>query len=406
MASAEWFATIAAALGVVGSLVWMVVDTLLWTRPGGRPVQVQDVPGDPPEGGWPTLAVIFAARNEAAMVEAATRSILAQDYPGMELFAVDDRSTDATGAILDAVAREEPRLRVVHVTALPPGWLGKSHALQSAAEQTAATWLLFTDGDIVFAPGVLRKAMALATAQGVDHLTLAPDGVTESFLERVFMSMFLLAFALKSPIWRVVDRRSKAAIGTGAFNLVRAEAFWSIGGFRRIALSVDEDLRLGQALKFAGRTAGFAFGQHAISVRWQVGFGGMIRGLEKNFFAALDFRLLDVVVGVCALLLVGVCPFVGLVVGPWWTRCICAGGVVAIMGFLARGNGQHGVRWYHGLFVPIGALALAVALLRSVFMTYRNGGVRWRDHLYPLAELKRHVRLRNQWLREVWKSTR
>jgi glycosyltransferase involved in cell wall biosynthesis len=399
-------AGVVSGLGVLGSLVWVWLYARLLARQRSVTVQLRDVPGDPPGGGWPTLAVIFAARNEADTVEAAARSLLAQDYPGLEIIAVDDRSTDATGATLDALAREDPRLKVVHVRELPPGWLGKNHALQTAAEGTEADWLLLTDADVVFAPGALRKGVAAAVDRGLDHLTLSPDAITETFGERVFMAMFVLAFGLKAPPWRVEDPRRKEAMGVGAFNLVRAEAFRAVGGFRRLALSVDDDLRLGQALKFAGYTPGVMSGHGLVSVRWHVGLGGMVRGLEKNFFAALDFRFRDVFVGLSGLLTVGLFPFLGLFVGPWWARAACAAGVAAVAGILAMAEGQYGVRWYHGLFLPLGALAAALSLVRSVLVTLRNGGVRWRDHLYPLRELKAHVRQRNDWLREVWKSTR
>src|SRR5438309_2764680 len=148
MTTARLLGAIAAGLGVAASMVWFVylVAALVHRR---LAIPLARLPDEPPEGGWPALAVIFAARNEAAGVEQATRSLLAQDYPELEVIAVDDRSTDDTGAILDAIAAEDPRLRVVHVRDLPAGWLGKNHALQSAAGETRADWLLFTDADVV-----------------------------------------------------------------------------------------------------------------------------------------------------------------------------------------------------------------------------------------------------------------
>src|SRR5262245_64676495 len=79
----------------------------------------------------PSVSVVVAVRNEASTVGAALTSLLAQDHPDMEVIVVNDRSTDATGAILaDVAARQHPhQLRVLHVGELPPGWLGKSHAL-------------------------------------------------------------------------------------------------------------------------------------------------------------------------------------------------------------------------------------------------------------------------------------
>ena len=399
-------AGVVAYAGALGALCWISL-LLRAARHIGTVPRIKDQPSDLPGPAWPSLAVVFAARDEEAGVERAVRSLLAQDYPDLRVVAVDDRSTDRTGALLDTLAVADSRLRVIHICTLPAGWLGKTHALQVGAEAADAEWLLFTDADVIFSPGSLRRAVGLAVRQQhTDLLVVAPDMVTETFAERVFLAFFLLLLAINSPPWLVTDRRSKAAVGAGAFDLVRAGAFRSVGGFERIALSVDDDLRLGQVLKFAGYHVVLAMGQDEVFVRWHVGLGGMIRGLEKNFFAALDFRPGQAVLVGLFLAWVGVLPWLGLVVGPWWTRLVCAGGIGAVALSLSQARGQNGMAWYHGLFLPVGAVALMIALYRSTWLTYRRGGVRWRGHLYPLPVLRDHVRRRNAWLREVWLSTR
>jgi hypothetical protein len=398
---------VAVGTGLVflAALFWLaqLVEAIRFAR---QAVWLGALPGDCPRGGWPSLAVIFAARNEEAMVERATRSLLAQDYPNLAAIAVDDRSTDGTGAILDELAAADRRLRVVHIHELPAGWLGKTHALHEAAETSTAEWLLFTDADVLFAPDALRRAIALAEARALDHLAVVPDVLTETAGERAFLAMFLLMFNAYAPPRKVGDFRSKVSAGVGAFNLVRASAFRAIGGFRRLALSVDEDMRLGQALKYAGYGSGVALGKSLVSVRWQVGVGGMIRGLEKNFFTGAGYRLLNVVVAVVGLIVIGMVPHVGLFVGPWWSRALGAVGVGSIAAILAMMRRPGGVAWYHALVLPLPALACIVALVRSAALAVRRRGIRWRDHHYPLDELRAHARLRDQWTREVWRSTR
>jgi glycosyltransferase involved in cell wall biosynthesis len=395
------------ALGVVGSSIWIVLFLRTFLGSGSVPF-LSDMTAEPPPDGWPSLRMIFAARDEAEHVAQATRSMGALDYPGLAITAVDDRSVDGTGKILDDLARSMRNLSVIHVQELPEGWLGKCHALQTGAEASATSteWLLFTDADVVFAPDTLKRAIHHASSTKVDHLTCTPDVPTEFLGERLFLTLFYLVFAINSPPGNIVNRRKKAATGVGAFNLVRAEAFHAIGGFRNIRLSVDDDLRLAQALKFAGYKPVLLHGKGCVTVRWHVGMRGMIRGMEKNFFAALDFRLAHVLLIVVGLPIATVMPTVGLFVGPWWARLICAAGVAAPAAVISLGRGQNRVQWYHALFLPFTGPVLLFTLLRSTYLTLRRGGVRWRDHLYPLEMLKEHVWLRNNWLRELWLSTR
>ena len=149
MSTLTWLVS---ALGVLGSIPW-VGHLIHLVRHRDRVVFL-DRPARPtPRRGagraWPWSSPPATRRRRSG---AATRSMLALDYPALEVIAVDDRSTDATGAILDEIAREDRRLRVVHVRDLPPGWLGKTHALQVASEATDARWILFTDADVVFEP--------------------------------------------------------------------------------------------------------------------------------------------------------------------------------------------------------------------------------------------------------------
>lgn len=378
--------------------VWHVVGLF---RHRGSAVRLIDLPDDAPAGGWPTLAVIFAARDEAQGVERATRSLLAQDYPGLQVIAVDDRSTDGTSAILDALALDDARLRVRHVSDLPPGWLGKNNALHVAAESTDAIWLLFTDADVVFAPGSLRRAVAEAVRAGADHVTVIPQVPTGGVGERLFMAMFLLMFSFHAPHWRVHNPRTGTHLGIGAFNMVRAGVFRAIGGFGGLRLTVDEDVRLGRVMKTAGFRTRVLLGGDTVSVRWQFGLAGMIRGMEKNFFAAADFRIIMAAAAVVALFTIGAAPHLGLFVGSWWSRAICAAGVAAVCAIVAAAGRQNGIAWYYGLTMPLSAAVVAFALIRSTWFTLRRGGVSWRKHHYPLAELREHARVRNAWIREL-----
>src|SRR6478735_1320988 len=112
----------------------------------------------------PRVSIIVAARNEETNVEAALESLLAQDYPDLELTVVDDRSSDATPAILARVQARDARLRVVRIDRLPAGWLGKNYALERGAAAASGDILVFADADVVMRADAVRRAVAHALA--------------------------------------------------------------------------------------------------------------------------------------------------------------------------------------------------------------------------------------------------
>ena len=118
------------------------------------------------------MSILVAGRDEEEKLPAALETFLALDYPRYEVVAVDDRSVDRTGQILRAAAANDSRLRILRVDSLPPGWLGKPHALQQAYENSTGEWLVFTDADVHFRPDLLRRALSAAQQSGWEHLTL------------------------------------------------------------------------------------------------------------------------------------------------------------------------------------------------------------------------------------------
>jgi cellulose synthase/poly-beta-1,6-N-acetylglucosamine synthase-like glycosyltransferase len=162
-------------LVVLSSLAWLAAFAG-WFR-GARRVPMLREAAQKPIDGYPSVSVVVAARDEEAGVGEALASLLDQDYPGgLEVVAVNDRSTDNTGGIIaDLAARRPERLRPLEVEALPEGWLGKNHALYRGATEARGEWLLFTDADVRFSPDCLELAMRYAETEHLDHLTLAPE---------------------------------------------------------------------------------------------------------------------------------------------------------------------------------------------------------------------------------------
>lgn len=336
----------------------------------------------------PAVSVVIPARNEERLVEEALRSVLAQDWAPLEIVVVDDRSTDRTGAILDRMAAAEPRLRVIHVTELPAGWLGKNHALQTGAEQAAGELLLFTDADVVLDPTTLRRAVGYLLESRLDHLTVGPEIRVPGVFLKTFVAAFAISFALFVKPWKARDPRSRHHVGIGAFNLVRAAAWRAAGTHRAIAMRPDDDLKLGKLLKKNGFRQDLAFGRGLVSVEWYHSVRELVDGLMKNAFPGLDYRISAVLLATVLLLAFFVWPFAGVFLTDGPARLLNLA-VVALLLLLSWGNARltHLPVWT-GLGLPVAALFFIYILWRSMVLTLVQGGIRWRGTLYPLKELK------------------
>jgi glycosyltransferase involved in cell wall biosynthesis len=337
---------------------------------------------------WPSVSLIAPARNEERNIEEAVRSLARLDYPNLEISIINDRSTDRTGEILDRLAAEFPQLNVVHLTELPAGWLGKNHALQLGADRSHGEWLLFADGDVVYEPSVLKRAIAYANKYRVDHLAGWPDVVARTWLLTAFLLTAAIYLFLFVRVWAIRNPRSRAHIGIGAFNLVRADIYRAVGGHTRIRMRPDDDLKLGKIIKLAGHRQDFVDCTGLLSVEMYPSVRELVRGLEKNSFSVAEYSVPLTVLSTLLLLLFFVWPFVAVFVVHGPTRWIY---LAACLSMLAMAWGS--ARAMRAS--PACALAFPLAVLmgvyiqwRTMLLNYYHGGIRWRDTHYSLAELR------------------
>jgi cellulose synthase/poly-beta-1,6-N-acetylglucosamine synthase-like glycosyltransferase len=376
------------ALDWLISLAWLL-RVLVWRRMLQR---VPDLLHSSYVGTLPRLSVIVPARNEAPNIAATLRSLLAAEGVVLQIIAVNDRSTDQTGAIMEhvaqSVAQEGKTLEVLHVAELPSGWLGKTHAMALAAQHATGAWLLFTDGDVLFHPDALCRALKYATYSGADHMVLLPTLVLRSPGERMMVSFLqvLSIWALRP--WRVADPRARRdSIGVGAFNLIRREVFDALGGWEPLRTKIVEDLALGRQVKACGFAQRAALGLDLVRVRWAEGAFGVVENLTKNLFALFRFRPEWVLGFACGLAMFTLFPLAACVAGHamWWPT-----GILLIAFFLAyqRMGEYHHFSAAQMITFPAASLLLLYALLRSMWVALWRGGITWRGTFYSLRELR------------------
>ena len=379
-------------LGAVLAVVW--VDRLQDAARGMRRVaDITRPEWDRLPEPMPRVSIVVPARDEQEHVASALASFAAQDYQNFEIIAVDDRSRDSTGEIMECAARRamatRPGLRfdVLHVRELPPGWLGKTHAMWLAAERASGEWILFTDADVKLRPDALRRALVYAEEVNADHLVLFPTHALESIGERMALAGFAMLFVFGHRPWKVSDPRTRDSMGMGSFNLIRKSVYERIGGFYALRLEVVEDIELGELVKARSFSQHTVLGPGLLHLRWGNGVRGIVSNLTKNLFAVLDYRW-PRALGACFLWLgLNLLPFLGVWLASGWSKTPFALALVAIA-MLYSGLDSR-ITPAYALLHPVNSLIIAYALLRSMAATLWHGGVVWRGTKYSLQELRR-----------------
>ena len=336
----------------------------------------------------PFISFIIPARNEGKKIKEALSSVLALDYPRYEVIAINDRSDDSTGRILNDLSAINSHLKVVHITSLPPGWLGKNYALDYGAKNASGKYFIFTDADVVFKPDTLNRVLEYIKQNNTDHLAMAPSHVFKKTLLTAVICIFEFLFMVKFKPWKVANPKSKYFIGIGSFNMITADAYKNTGGFETLRMRPDDDIMLGKLVKKSGYRSNFVYAPEQLSIEWYQSVGEMIRAFYKNTYSGFNYSLLNAVPSIFMLIVLSTLPYISLffLIG---ISLIIDGAILVIIFLiyllLTKANG---ISIFYFLTYPVACSIIAYLMIRSVFLSVIRGGVDWRGTFYSLKELK------------------
>jgi glycosyltransferase involved in cell wall biosynthesis len=336
----------------------------------------------------PKVSVIIPACNEAATIEPALKSILAMDYADLEVIAVNDRSVDRTGAVLEQMQKQYPGLQIYDIFELPEGWLGKNHALQYGAERARGEYLLFTDADIIMEKSSLARAMHHMLENKLDHMSIffkniAPGGLLNALILDAAAGLILL---LKP--WKAKDPKSKRYMGVGAFNLVKSTVYKAIDGHKTIAMHPIDDVMLGKVIKHSGFLQDCLLGLNFIQTEWYVTVREFINGLMKNTFAFYNYNMTNVLFGVLVVAIMNILPLLGLFFTSGITRALFGAAVMVRILSFASGFSKTGISPWYSVWSLVTSYVYIYIALKAAITTTINRGIIWRGTFYSLDELK------------------
>lgn len=280
--NAMLYAGVVAQGAIIIIWLWQHVEMNRIDREGLRIVN------QPCHGSLPPLTVIVPAHNEALRIGECVESILSQDYPGLRLVVVDDRSDDGTAVCVEQAARGDRRVRVHRVDQLPDGWNGKSHAAWRGARHVDTEWMLFVDADCRPEPAGIASAVAYALERGADLLSVWPRDGSTGFWERLLVPLCGAMIVIWYGRAGASDKDAKRAFANGQFLLIRREAYRQIGGHETVRQALVEDIPLAQVARNQGLSVLSAIGTDVCRVRMYAGLREVTAGWQRIFLGVLS----------------------------------------------------------------------------------------------------------------------
>jgi hypothetical protein len=334
------------------------------------------------------VSAIVPARNEDEVIAACVESLVPQKEI-LEILVVNDQSTDKTEEILRGLTARHPQVRMLEITNLPAGWVGKNNAVWTGASEAKGDWLLFTDADAVHERDSAAKALDIAGQTGSVLVSFSPQQELGTWYEKSLIPYVYCRLGKRFSYAEVNDPQKPMAAANGQFLLIRRDVYQAVGGHASVAGEVLEDVALAKRVKGAGCRIWFGGEQGIVRVRMYRSFQSMWQGWKKNLYPLMggteeavskEFvrAVLPVIVTVVAAMatwefteswMLAIAIFaVGLV-----TLAVTEGSELRRNQFPAR------LIFFYG--IP-GRLLFAAVLWAS-FRSHRKGKLEWKGRVYP-----------------------
>lgn len=343
----------------------------------------------------PFVSVLVPARNEETKIARCIESLLAQDYPNFELVVIDDRSTDSTGDIIQAIAARDNRLKFVRGKDAPAGWIGKCNALAHAVGYASGEFFIFTDADTYHHPNSLRDSVSHAIDNKIDLISFVPMQELGSFSERLVMPVLLSSFLIGDPFHTVNDPTAARAYAYGQYILCRRSSYLSVGGHQSVRDEIVEDHAIARVFKEKGFKIEVADGKALYSVRMYTDLESMWMGWTKNLYSFIESKVSNLVMMIILTNSVVVLPwlFLAYVVSLWvkgdidqslYSLTALVVAQICVLALWNRLTACHhaGLKWYHFLLTPFGCMTMSLLYIHSAYLVHTGGQVNWKGRRY------------------------
>ena len=351
----------------------------------------------------PFVTVIVPARNEEGKIGRCLESLAVQDYPNYEVIAVNDRSDDRTGEIIESIAKKHPQIKCINGVEAPPGWIGKCSALVQAVKHSSGhgQWYLFTDADTCHTPNSLRYSMSYAVRNNAELISFMPVQELGSFWERTVMPVLLGSFLCGDPLNTINEHTNERAYAYGQYILVRRDVYEAVGGHESVHDQILDDISLARITKKHGYHITSADGRLLYKVRMYTDLESLWQGWTKNLYALIDCNIVYLLTVLILLNTAILAPFVSSGILFWSilqqesaaTLTVMTAFILCqfvLLGAWYKRCSEHyiGVDWRHFFLLPIGSLTVSLLYLHSAYLVHSGKKVSWKGRRYTVDTTK------------------
>ncbi len=387
------FSILLTIFAVLIFLIWVSRYFMIRREKNGGFVLSEDYSGPPTDA--PGISVVVAAKDEQDNIEACLRTMLKQDYPNYEIIVCNDRSDDDTAAIVERIAAEDSRVRLINIDHLPGDWCGKNHAMQHGIKTAKHEWICMIDADCEQdSTRTLSIAIQYALDKNADLLSVLPVLKTQTFWEDVVQPVCGGVMMIWFHPDKVNNPEKPNAYANGAFMLMKRSAYEAIGTHEAVKDRVNEDMHIASCVKGSGLNLRVVRNKGLYQVRMYTSLKQIIRGWSRIFYGTFG-TLKRLSLSITLLMTVSMLPYISMVLGfsmaganapspNWWLACGIIGTIAAtlqlyVINKFYRMIGSKGI---FALAYPLGCVITLLSLIIALGKLRPGAQVVWRNTSY------------------------
>jgi len=369
----------------------------------------------------PYVSVIVPARDEQDNIERCLISLMEQDYPNLEIIAVDDNSTDATLIKMKKIQKKYQKqknchtLSIIELKSKPDDWTGKTWASEKGYLASHNAILLFVDADCYYEKNCLLLTISYMINEGIDVLTGYPFFELKDFWSKISMPLWkLMSITFGKTASNVNNPRSKVAYLMGCFFLIKRNVFENVGTFRSVRNAIQEDEALGIRIKQSGYKLRFIQMNNLVRALWSRDLSTLWHGIGRTITPMILKEKRKVIINFFAIFYLITLPFVILL--PY-TIIVSVSGIhisdkndfyyncgifilnliiffMAILSITLNSVETYKISPLYTILYPLGSIFLVIAYLASIIplllSLHKNSSkktIEWKGRMYTYKRI-------------------